>query len=135
MRERTAFQTFAFNAPYQIAVPLSVMSRKGSSFEARDADTYSFDVAAGDWVVIASDGVWDNVEEAECARMCRVAESAAQAAAGICDAATKAGRSDKDGPFAKYARAHKKLFRGGKEDDVSVVVLRIVDAEQFKAKL
>lgn len=53
----TAVQEHAFNMPYQIADPDSFPETD----MAADAQLYSFPVQPGDVIVMASDGLWDNL--------------------------------------------------------------------------
>lgn len=63
---RSQEQCHYFNAPYQLAiVPRSESNEQMSSFSDRPeaAAVSSFELVEGDFVVIGTDGLWDNLSE------------------------------------------------------------------------
>jgi protein phosphatase PTC7 len=73
---RTVFisqqQLRSFNLPYQLGRTNVVGAGQGSFETPRDAVNTSFPVAAGDIVIIATDGLYDNMELDE---MCEIAQA------------------------------------------------------------
>ena len=129
---RTADQTHYFNCPYQLSVD--------DAFEqAADGDELSAEARPGDVLVVATDGVLDNLFDTRV--QLEVAQHLAAllapgtveartgldaAARAIGDAAAAVGRrQDEEGlqtPFSNAAAQEGYRFDGGKLDDVAVIV-------------
>lgn len=58
-------QCHYFNAPFQMAILPSEMQESGDSFNDKPdaAMTGTFELAEGDFVILGTDGVWDNLSE------------------------------------------------------------------------
>ncbi|KAF5357913.1 hypothetical protein D9756_001579 [Leucocoprinus leucothites] len=131
-RQRT--QTHFFNCPKQLTKLPSNAGRKFSRAcvdSPRDADTFQTKLRDGDIVVAYTDGFSDNVFPSEMATICRlVARSGgsdheiAQAMADrMVEYSQQCMRSKtRVSPFERDAARQGMFFRGGKEDDVTVVV-------------
>lgn len=101
-----------------------------------DAEYAEVSLEPGDRVVLASDGVWDNLFPSEVAELALADEnaSATTIAGAIADAAEQAANSERDSPFTMGAKRsgwalenfglQGLLLTGGKQDDTSVAVLR-----------
>ncbi|KAG5178855.1 phosphatase 2C-like domain-containing protein [Tribonema minus] len=136
-------QLRSFNLPYQLGytnVPA------GGTFETpRDAVNTSFPIMPGDIVILATDGLYDNMELDE---MCDIAQewetkwfggamrgldkqdnaAAADLAARLAQRARELSLdTSRDSPFALLAKENDIMWGGGMPDDVTVVVMRIVN--------
>jgi len=126
---RTAEQTHYFNCPYQL---------DGEMEQAADADEVRATARVGDVLLVATDGVLDNLFDSalqmEVARRVPQLQAADEAAAreavdalaaAIGEAAAATGaREDEEGlptPFAAAAAQEGYTFHGGKRDDVAVL--------------
>ncbi len=106
------FLRFSLAGPRLISFPFSsfqlgLCEDKKSTFEdPSDADVHAVQVEEGDIILLATDGLFDNLEEAEIMRL--VGDGSGeprQLASTLADAAFKASvDTDKDGPFATLAK-------------------------------
>jgi len=111
-----------FNCPYQLGYRSQDLPSHG--------DLYHSTLDQGDIIVLASDGVWDNLFPNEIISVINDQNSkpASQIAHAIATSAFKlAADSNRISPFAKYAQQHNihSLSRGGKPDDIVVLVVKI----------
>jgi protein phosphatase PTC7 len=119
---RSQVQQHAFNTPFQ----LGTQSRDS----ARDGELGTFAGRAGDLVLLATDGLFDNLSET---LICScVSETGSKPAQHIAD--TLAHIAQKlsfdpyhKSPFQLEAARHGIDFQGGKVDDTTVVVLKLCD--------
>ncbi|CAI5978777.1 unnamed protein product [Closterium sp. NIES-64] len=127
-----------FDCPFQFG--------SESSDSADDAEVLSFSVQEGDTVVMASDGLFDNVFDKDIASIVKVfsgpshAHVSRTATALAALAAKHAGDKEYMAPYTLEALEHGrdlpvwqkmmgKKLSGGKQDDISVVVARVVTSE------
>lgn len=136
---KTKFQTVGFNAPYQLAIipedMLREAKRKGSSYiqnKPSDADEYTFQLAKGDVVVLATDGVTDNIGYEDMQLFLRDNEEKLNndLQAVSQDFVSKVVKLSKDPNFPsvfaqEISRLTGKDYRGGKEDDITVVMIKV----------
>ena len=108
---RTRAQQHDFNCPFQLGTH--------SPDTPANADTYDLALDVGDVVVVATDGVFDNLFECEIVQ-CLDARDPASAIA------TAAYQKSKDKkattPFSISASVHNFPHRGGKPDDITCLV-------------
>lgn len=130
---QTGEQQHYFNCPFQLGM--------GSDDRPTDADYYVLeDLEPDDTIVCATDGVWDNLYEAEMLNILKSAASGDTSAASaptispellaraISEASHVHGKDERFlSPFAVNAASHGLSFSGGKLDDVTVVVSRVCD--------
>eukprot|EP00242_Pyramimonas_sp_CCMP2087_P013765 CAMPEP_0198204288 /NCGR_PEP_ID=MMETSP1445-20131203/7694_1 /TAXON_ID=36898 /ORGANISM="Pyramimonas sp., Strain CCMP2087" /LENGTH=382 /DNA_ID=CAMNT_0043876093 /DNA_START=327 /DNA_END=1475 /DNA_ORIENTATION=- len=116
---RSQSQQHDFNFPYQLG-------GEGSD-SPQDAQCYQIRVQKGDAVVAGTDGLFDNVHDRDVALVAARAvkqglapEACAMQLASLAAALAQDGNSVS--PFAKQAREAGYAYRGGKADDVTVVV-------------
>jgi len=145
----TAEQLHGFNQPFQLthlpkpadfpklyaegkaALVQAVKRCRPQKFDAPcDAEQYSFQVQEGDLIILASDGVFDNLHDSD---ICAIVDRAAYGADGetldpecIARAIAEAAASrSKDGhadtPFSQYAREAGFEYVGGIQDDITVI--------------
>lgn len=119
-------QQFEFNFPYQLG-----WGRNGDHPEV--AFNSEHEVKDGDWVVVGSDGLFDNMGPpliasflSEYLSSGKGHYSSLEVATKIRDEAHKLSMdSSWDSPFAQGAREAGRRFSGGKEDDITVVVGKV----------
>jgi protein phosphatase PTC7 len=112
-------QQHGFNFPFQCG--------SGPSDPPTSAQLYALPVQPGDIIVCGTDGLWDNLHDAEIAALVRSEMAAGRGPAGaaerIAAAAHIRGADPRaDTPFSRGAMAARVPFRGGKMDDCTVVV-------------
>ncbi|QLQ80925.1 hypothetical protein HG537_0E02800 [Torulaspora globosa] len=136
---KTKFQTVGFNAPYQLAIipePMVKEARKnGGSYiqnSPSDADEYKFQLTKGDVVLLATDGVTDNISYEDIQLFLRDNEQkiSTDLLAVSQDFVNKVAKLSKDPNYPSvFAQEISKLtskdYRGGKEDDITVVMVRV----------
>ncbi|CCE64351.1 hypothetical protein TPHA_0H01450 [Tetrapisispora phaffii CBS 4417] len=132
---KTNFQTVGFNAPYQLAIiPKELLSGKENSYiqnKPSDADEYTFQLEKDDIILLATDGVTDNIATGDMENFFRDNEaSTEEELQTITKKFVKevvAISIDPDFPSV-FAQEISKLtgkdYRGGKEDDITVVVVK-----------
>ena len=108
------------NCPRQIG--------SGSSDRPRDGDSYTHSVLPGDVIMLASDGVLDNLYDDEIAELLNQGGSAAILSDRL---ATRARCLSLDGqrrsPFTLEAAKAGYKMPGGKLDDVTLVLIKVLD--------
>jgi len=122
-----------FNMPYQLGNPMILPETDWPS----NADTYSFELAAGDLIIMGSDGLFDNLWNDDLARIANSfqkrltdVQSAEKLARKIAEVAHfNAKQKDIRSPWAVRAAEagvtpllHRMFPRGGKMDDCTVLV-------------
>lgn len=121
---RSKEQQHSFNFPFQLGT--------GSTDKPEHASVVNLKVEDGDVVVLGSDGLWDNVFENEIVEILNNEEFSEELdptrAANLI--ATKAHEnavsSTIDSPFAVNAQKHNISFNGGKMDDITVLVCKVM---------
>lgn len=140
---RSRKQQHSFNCPFQMGTDASELPH--------DADVYEFACERDDLIVVATDGVWDNIFEdrildvvarafpnaSAIRRKVDVHDTVEQMAAEIASEALRSSNSEvEDTPFAIEAREHGVVFRGGKRDDITVVIALVSnDGEDAESSL
>lgn len=131
---RSHEQQHYFNTPFQLSLPPSNMAADVLSDAPESADQYEFSVEDGDVIMLATDGVFDNipdsilVEEIGTLQNGPLDPAKIQACANsIALIARKLSQDEKFlSPFAKNARANGFVnVVGGKEDDVTVILASV----------
>mmetsp|Transcript_26180 Transcript_26180/g.51401 ORF Transcript_26180/g.51401 Transcript_26180/m.51401 type:complete len:378 (+) Transcript_26180:572-1705(+) len=140
---RSEPQCHDFNFPLQLGT--------GSSDLPEHADAYEVPVKCGDFLLLATDGVWDNLYEEDCCAVLRQAQSVQEAAENVARMAFEMSLDPKrKSPFAEKERAsstggrqlaasssstpgssHMGGGTGGKPDDIAVVVAKVRDPWQM----
>lgn len=128
---RSPQQLRGFNAPYQLGrAPDSPEMEADPRFETpHDASLVRVPIRNGDLVVLGTDGLYDNMPESEVLAV--VAAHAygteAEVATALADRALHLSLSkDVDSPFAILAKDNDIMWGGGRPDDITVVVSRVV---------
>lgn len=121
---RSKVQQHAFNTPYQ----LGTQSRDS----AYDGELGTFAGREGDVVLLASDGLFDNLSEEDI--LVLVAERQSKPAQHIADTLAFVAQKfsfdpHRKSPFEVEAARHGIDFKGGKVDDTTVVVLKLLAEE------
>lgn len=117
---RSKEQQHSFNFPYQLGT--------GSADMPSHAVSINVNIQPGDLVILGTDGLWDNLYDDEIVEVTTQATEPATIAQLIARQAHAAASSKAlISPFAKAARENGyPLATGGKMDDISVVVARVV---------
>ncbi|CAB3221980.1 unnamed protein product [Arctia plantaginis] len=127
---RSHEQQHYFNTPYQLSLPPPGHDRNVLSDRPESAETSHFSVECGDVILVATDGVFDNVPEpvlvAEMRRAQDFAGNTERLQAVANSIAWMARNLSFDGcymsPFAKSARQNGIDAIGGKPDDITVLL-------------
>jgi len=133
---RSHEQQHYFNTPFQLSLPPANMATEVLSDAPESADRYEFSVEHGDVILLATDGIFDNipdsvlVKEVGSLQKGTVAPDAAEIQACANSIALIARKLSQDesflSPFAKNARANGfSNVVGGKEDDVTVILAAV----------
>jgi protein phosphatase PTC7 len=119
---QTNEQQHYFNCPFQLGM--------GSDDSPGDADYYVLeDLAEGDLIVAATDGVWDNVYEEEMLQLLYNPSTFNRPelmARTLSEASHSHGKDQTyTSPFAANAQRQGLRYVGGKLDDVTVIISRV----------
>jgi serine/threonine protein phosphatase PrpC len=129
---RTVDQQRAFNFPVRL-------SADGGTTVQQAADARDVRIEPADVVVLASDGVWDNVDDDSVAELVADACTSAGGGVGSCEAAARAVaerarsmsmRGDVSLPVTRSAEVVNVHWPRGRPDSVTVVVGRIAAADE-----
>lgn len=133
---RSQEQCHYFNAPYQLAIVPTLpgmAENEMSSFNdsPQSASSSTFELLEGDFVVLGTDGLWDNLSEG--LLLLKIAniksyslEDLQRAAHDIVNFAAELARDPEYfSPFALSARKNGYEFRGGKPDDITLLLARV----------
>ena len=119
----SAAQQHAFNFPYQLGT--------GSEQQPADGHAYSCELRVGDMLLLATDGLYDNLYDADIAEvmseLSRRGGTASELAEALCRRARVVSASHTARtPFAAGAAEAGLDMPGGKLDDVTVVCVRLL---------
>jgi len=130
---RSIEQQHYFNTPFQLAVPPPGHELNGQTDEPECAALLKFDIQSGDILILATDGVFDNVSEemlvevVSCAseisdpvKLQTYANSVAMMARCL------SFNPNYDSPFSQNARRHNIDAPGGKPDDITIILASVV---------
>jgi len=122
-------QQVKFNMPYQIGTESNMTPRT-------HAERYVIPVQTGDYIVMGSDGLFDNLQNTA---MVNSVKKGGSVTAIAKDIANKAFSHSRDShivtPFSKQAQQHNLLWCGGKPDDITVIVAKVVLSKTGKTKV
>eukprot|EP01137_Pigoraptor_chileana_P029865 Opistho-2@15661 len=123
-------QQHYFNCPYQLSV-VPQSSGVVKQDKVSMADMYRFQLHAGDIIVMATDGLLDNMFTGEIEEVItHVSEKGGSlkeiADAIVSRAETYSHDANRMTPFARAAQQAKVFHRGGKVDDITVIVAKVV---------
>eukprot|EP01066_Platyproteum_vivax_P009468 Platyproteum_vivax@DN4170_c0_g1_i1.p1 len=114
-------QLHTHNCPFQMGT--------GSHDLPEHADYQTVKIKTGDWVMLATDGVWDNLYPSDIITALRTTPSPQVAAQQIAaQAQIKSQNPRWRSPYSESRRAYGDVRAvGGKVDDISVIVARILE--------
>lgn len=116
---KTKGQQHAFNCPYQLGT--------GSTTDPSNSEVFSVLVQNNDIIVAASDGLFDNLFEEDILELVDPSKTPSEIAETLAQKAKKYSVSIlRLSPFAKNSRAHGKNYIGGKLDDITVIVSKVI---------
>lgn len=85
-------------------------------------------VQEGDVLIVATDGLFDNVPNYEIIQYVQQIQDPMTLAESLGELASERGMDEEyESPFMKAAKAAGEKWKGGKPDDITVVVARVVD--------
>lgn len=128
---RSSQQTHYFNTPFQLSLVPPAQREQVLSDSPESADTMEFEVFNGDLIIVATDGLFDNMSDTdivdELAKMEEVtSESIQWAANSIAMLARRhAFNSQYMSPFARRAGENGIQTIGGKPDDITVLLASV----------
>ncbi|KAI1715914.1 stage II sporulation protein E (SpoIIE) domain-containing protein [Ditylenchus destructor] len=126
---RSKEQTHYFNAPYQLTLMPEHFDTENYIVDTPEkADLQKLELQSGDVILLATDGLWDNVPENIIIEA--LSEAKPHTLQATCNSiALIARRLSLDeqylSPFAEKARHHGENYRGGKPDDITCIVMFI----------
>jgi len=124
-------QTHYFNAPFQLSLPPeSVLNQGYISDSPEKAELDRIEVESGDLVVLATDGLWDNVSDQIIEDHLSILSTGNEDVQLACNALALTARrlafdSCHVSPFALKASQHGLDCPGGKPDDITLVLILI----------
>lgn len=134
-------QTHFFNTPFQLSLPPPELASDVLVDQPESADRYEFNVEDGDVILLATDGIFDNMPDSLLADeiTSKMASSDSQStsteelSAKLQQAANSIAliarqlSQDPDflSPFAQNARENGYFMSGGKEDDITVLLAAV----------
>ncbi|CAL9729687.1 protein phosphatase 2C homolog 7, mitochondrial [Monosporozyma unispora] len=136
---QTKFQTVGFNAPYQLSIIPEEMERQarlsGRSYIQnipKDADEYEFQLNSKDVVILATDGVTDNIATDDIELFLKdnqelLSNDLNKTSKTLVQNIVKLSK-DPEYPsvFAQeISKLSGKLYKGGKEDDITMVLVKV----------
>ncbi|CAI5443975.1 unnamed protein product [Caenorhabditis angaria] len=122
-------QVHYFNAPFQLTSPPDgYQNFIGDKPEMADRD--ELDVKKGDIIILATDGVWDNLSETQVLEQLKSLDAKKRNVQEVCNSLALTARrlafdSNHNSPFAMKAKEHGFSAPGGKPDDITLVLLLI----------
>jgi protein phosphatase PTC7 len=136
----TRAQQHYFNCPVQLG--------KESEDQPKDADNYEMEIAENDLIIMASDGLFDNVSTSALCEWLNAMDVASYLRVNrdgnlsdaihkvahrlVLHTAAVAGNPLADTPFACQAKHEGVHFKGGKEDDITVLIgMAVVNGNGF----
>ncbi|SCU83752.1 LAMI_0C04500g1_1 [Lachancea mirantina] len=134
---QTRYQTVGFNAPYQLAIIPDHMvkeaARKGGSYiqnKPTDADEYNFQLQHEDIVVLATDGVTDNIATGDMELFLKDHTRTSNLQTVCDEIVAQVAKLSKDPQFPsvfsqELSKLTGKRYLGGKEDDITMVVIKV----------
>ena len=131
---KTAPKTYDKTTPYQISKAFSPSQLKNSKGQIKDrfnidSDEYSIFVQEGDFVLMGSDGLFDNVFVKDILKIVKKNfNSEEKVAEKIFELAKEKSVGTEATPFSVRFSNEKNLWAGGKCDDITVLASKIVKA-------
>lgn len=136
---QTKFQTVGFNAPYQLSIIPEEMEfeakKSGRSYiqnTPKDADEYEFQLDKNDVVILATDGVTDNiaVEDIEIFLNDNKENIESDLHSVSKTLVNNVVKISKDPEFPsvfaqEISKITGKLYKGGKEDDITLIMVKV----------
>lgn len=130
---RSQEQQHQFNTPYQLASPPPGYDFDAVSDGPESADTIQFPMQLGDVILLATDGVYDNVPESflvevltEMSGISNPVRLQMAANTVALMARTLSFSPKHDSPFSQNARKHDIDAWGGKPDDITVLLASVI---------
>jgi len=121
-------QQIEWNMPYQIG-STSNMSPK------THANNYTLTLKANDYIVVGTDGLFDNLQHSEIISQLK-GDNCQSIAATILEKTINTSLNTRaNTPFAKDAKKAGKPWYGGKQDDITVIVVKILSTRMRNSSI
>jgi len=130
---RSTDQQHFFNCPYQLAIPPQESKSAAVDDRAEDADTASYNLQIGDIILAATDGLFDNMSDKLIVKELQKLEdenpeSLKKMARSLAEQARDLSfDTEYMSPFSKEARKNGYYMRGGKPDDITIILSVVTD--------
>jgi len=122
---RTKEQQHFFNCPYQLSSDGEDTMQMGENVQSKVRD--------GDWLILATDGLFDNVPDKDIVRIAGEFTDPNEFASELADVATANSYDEsKESPFERNAKKSGVKWKGGKLDDITIVAIKIRDNADIK---
>ncbi|KAL0479670.1 protein phosphatase PTC7 [Acrasis kona] len=132
-------QTHFFNCPYQLSIPSNGESIFDSAKEKADSfdQGQNLELLEGDYVVVATDGLWDNLFTDQILTIIKAVQEDESSVSQqeiieltafllLRNTLLVACSTKYQTPFSAYAKSHMIRHAGGKYDDITIAVAKIV---------
>lgn len=126
---RSKEQTHYFNAPFQLTLLPENWDQQNVIMDTPEkSDLQKLELESGDLILLATDGLWDNVPESVLLEALADARPASLQA--VCNSIALIARrlshdEDYESPFAEKAQRHGIVAPGGKPDDITLILMLI----------
>lgn len=90
-----------------------------------DAQKHSMELRDGDIIVLATDGLWDNVFTEHIVEIVNSDKELENVTRQLIHTAAKNSISDEPTPFSHKAKEQMILHEGGKYDDITIIVAKV----------
>jgi len=112
-------QQVKFNMPYQ-------MGTRSDITPATHAEVYSLQVQPNDYIIMGTDGLFDNVFTKTMVNAVKRGKAPRDVARQLAMKAFEdSKRRNFKSPFEKLAKLHNEKWTGGKSDDITVIVAKV----------
>uniref|UniRef100_A0A0N4ZV92 Protein phosphatase n=1 Tax=Parastrongyloides trichosuri TaxID=131310 RepID=A0A0N4ZV92_PARTI len=125
-------QVHYFNAPYQLCSPPDMNGRRDFIGDTPEhAQMKAIKVESGDYILLASDGLWDNVPQEMINKLlASIDRDEDDALQNICNSLTLCARQlslskDYMSPFSLKAVEEGYKTKGGKPDDITCILIKV----------
>jgi len=116
---RSKEQQYSFNFPYQLG--------ELGGTQPQESDQRELELKEGDLVIVGTDGLFDNVFDSQLLEIANKGTNVTDISSKLAKKAQEVGLSDTaTSPFSKSAIKTGHSFRGGKLDDVTIIVAKVV---------
>ncbi|WP_165941968.1 PP2C family serine/threonine-protein phosphatase [Cardinium endosymbiont of Culicoides punctatus] len=121
----TIEQQSHFDCPFQLSV--RPPDYKPGKRHPSDCSCGTYILKQGDIIIMATDGLFDNVDDATLIQWSNLHHNTTKIAESLLiEAIQNSQNPTKESPFEHKARASGKVHSGGKEDDITIIVVKVL---------